>query len=313
MGLSVFRLAILKLLALSASLVIAVQIIYSLIRGSAFCPNAGCEIVERLTALSPLYINILGLLYFQFVYWSLRFIKNRSPDGFYFTGLLLLVGLAVEGVLLAYQLFVVRVVCSYCILIFFFVITLNLMYGHKQMLSGVTIAIAIIFSFSLLTFLPAGFSPQRYSLERGSYGVKSCAVPSKDVFLIFSSECSHCMNVINALNNCNSCDFYLNPVDKLDTFKVDGFELKASYTPEVNRLMLAILGINEVPVLFVKNATGFSFIKGEDKIIKYVQRACFDPQPVLYFDQSLQSEGEEMTLMTEDGGECSLDIDCEDP
>ena len=124
---------------------------------------------------------------------------------------------------------------------------------------------------------------------------------------------SHCLNVISALNNCNSCDFYLNPIDELDTFKADGFELKASYSPEVNRLMLAILGIKEVPVLVVKNTTGFSFIKGEDKIINYVARACFDPQPVLYFDKTFQSEGQEMTFMTEYGGECSLDIECEDP
>ena len=118
--------------------------------------------------------------------------------------------------------------------------------------------------------------------------------------------------MINALDNCNSCDFYLNPVEKLDTFRVNGFELKASYTPEVNRLMLAMLGINEVPVLVVKSTAGFSFIKGEDKILNYVRRACFDPQPVLYFDRSPLPGEEEMTVLTEDGGECSLDIDCKE-
>lgn len=301
-----------QLLALSASLVIAVQIIYSLINGSAICPNEGCELVERLTAFSPLYLNILGLLYFQFVYWSLRFFKNKSIGGFDFSGLLLLAGLAVEGVLLAYQLFVAHVVCSYCILVFLFVIILNLLYGRKQIISGVTIVIAIIFSFSLLTFLPAQVSSQLYSLESGSYGVKSCATPSKEIFLIFSSECSHCIKVINALDNCNSCDFYLNPVEKLDTFKVNGLELNASYTPEVNRLMLAILGIKEVPVLVVKDTAGFSFIKGEDNILNFVRRSCFDPQPVLHFDQSQLPEGEEMTVLTEDGGECSLDINCKE-
>ena len=122
---------------------------------------------------------------------------------------------------------------------------------------------------------------------------------------------SHCINVINALDDCNSCDFYLNPVEKLDTFKVNGLELNASYSPEVNRLMLAILGIKEVPVLVVKNAAGFSFIKGEDQILNYVRHACFEPQPVLYFNQSLPPGGQEMTVLTEDGGECSLDIDCQ--
>ena len=300
-----------QLLALSASLVIAVQIIYILVNGSAICPNSGCEIIERLTSLSPLYFNILGFLYFQIIYWSLRFIKNRSLGGFEIPGLLLLAGLAAEGVLLAYQLFVAHVVCSYCILIFSFVIILNLVYDRKQLISGVTILIAIIFSFSLLTWLPARVSSQINSLEHGSYGVKSCAAPSKEIFLIFSSDCAHCINVINALDDCNSCDFYLNPVEKLDSFKVNGLELNASYSPEVNRLMLAILGIKEVPVLVVKNTNGFSFIKGEDNILNYVRRACFDPQPVLYFDQSLLPGGQQMTVLTEDGGECSLDIDCQ--
>jgi len=115
-----------QFIALSASLVIAVQIIYSLVNGSTLCPNEGCELVERLTAISPLYFNILGLLYFQFVYWSFR------------------------------------------------------------------------------------------------------------------------------------------------------------------------------------------FFKGEDKILNYVRHACFNPQPVLYFDQSFQAGEEEMTVLTEDGGECTLDIDCND-
>jgi hypothetical protein len=301
-----------QFLALSASLVIAVQIIYSLVNGSTICPNEGCELVERLTALSPLYFNILGLLYFQLVYWSLRFFKNKSLGGFDLSGLLLLAGLAVEGVLLAYQLFVAHVVCSYCILIFLFVILLNLVYGRKQLLSGVTIVLAILFSFSILTFLPARVSSQLYSLDNGSYGVKSCAEPSKKIYLIFSSDCSHCVNVIKALENCNSCDFYLNPIEKIDAFKVNGLELAPSYSPEVNRLMLAILGIKEIPVLVVKNTAGFSFIKGEDKILNYVRHACFDPQPVLYFDQSFQAGGQEMTVLTEDGGECTLDIDCTD-
>ena len=49
--------------------------------------------------------------------------------------------------------------------IFLFVIVLNLVYDRKQLISGVTILIAILFSFSLLTFLPARVSSQINSLE----------------------------------------------------------------------------------------------------------------------------------------------------
>ena len=94
--------------------------------------------------------------------------------------------------------------------------------------------------------------------------------------------------------------------------KVNGLELTPSYSPEINRLMLEILGIEEIPVLVVKDTAGLSFIKGEKKILNYVRNACFNQQPVLYFDQSLHPAGEEMTVLTEDGGECTLDIDCND-
>ena len=160
--------------------------------------------------------------------------------------------------------------------------------------------------------MPARVFSQLYSLESGSYGLKSCAAPSKEIYLIFSSNCSHCINVIKALDNCSSCNFYLNPIEKLDAFQVNGLELTPSYSPEVNLLMLKILGITEVPVLVVKNTAGFSFIKGEDNILNYVRRACFKPRPVLYFGQSRHPDAEEMTVLTEDGGECSLDIDCKD-
>lgn len=300
-----------QLLALSGSLVIAVQLIYGLVNGSIICLNEGCRVVEGFTAVSPLYFNILGFVYFLAVYWSLRSFKNKSIFGFDLPGLLLLSGLAAEGVLLAYQLFVVRVFCSYCILIFVFVILLNLMHSRKQLISGVTILIAIIASFSLLTFMPAQVFSQFYSLNNGTYGVKTCSDPSKEIYLIFSSDCSHCENVIQTLENCNSCELHLNPVDKIDALKFRGLELNPNYSMEVNRLMLAMLGIKEVPVLVVKNMGGYSFIKGEKKILDYVNRACFNQQPVLYFDQSVYPEQKDITVMKEDGEECSLELDCD--
>jgi hypothetical protein len=301
-----------QVLALIASLVTAIQVIYSIVNGSSICLNQGCEVIDRLTALSPLYLNFLGFVYFQVVFWSLRILKNKSLGGFDWTGLLLLAGFAAEGVLSAYQFFVAQVICSYCILIFVFVIILNFMHGQKQIISGVAILIATFISFSFLTFAPTQVFSEYSSLKSGSYGVKSCASPSKEVYLIFSSDCPHCENVIKVLDGCNSCDLYLNPIDKIGTLKFNGVELNPGYTPQVNRLMLATLGIKEVPVLVVKNAAGFSFIKGENKILNFVRRACFNREPVLYLDPSLNTEQEEITVITEDGGECSLDLDCND-
>ena len=142
-----------QVLALIASLVTAIQVIYSIVNGSSICLNQGCEVIDRLTALSPLYLNFLGFVYFQVVFWSLRILKNKSLGGFDWTGLLLLAGFAAEGVLSAYQFFVAQVICSYCILIFVFVIILNFMHGQKQIISGVAILIATFISFSLLSMI----------------------------------------------------------------------------------------------------------------------------------------------------------------
>lgn len=303
-----------QIFALIATVVVAVQVIFSLVTGSEICPNGGCRFVESLTVVSSLVINILGLAYFQAVYWALRVFKRKPEGGFDVPGLLLLAGLAAEGVLLAYQLFVAHVLCGYCLLVLFLVAALNGMYGRRQQLRGAAVFVAVVFSFSLLTFMPARVFSQYYSLKSGSYGVRSCAEATREIFLIVSSDCSHCRKVIQALDNCNSCDFYLNPVDKkADNLKISGLKLNPSYSPEINRLMLAMLGIKEVPVLVVKNRDGYSFIKGEEKILNYVRHACFSQQPVLYFDQSLHSRGQEMTVLTEDGGECALELDCKEP
>jgi len=294
-----------RFLSLSASFVVVVQIIYSLINGSPICPNEGCKIIEQFTSLPSLYFNLLGLLYFQFIFWSGYLFKNQFLYNF---RLLLLGGLVFESVLLAYQIFVGQTICSYCIIIFLFVLILNISCDNKQLVYSISIIITIIFAFSILTFMPPGISSQFYSLKNGSYGLKSCENPSKQIYLIFSSDCSHCVKVIETLNNCNSCEFYLNPIDKIDTFEINGLELNNSYSTEINRLVLSILEIKEIPVLVVKKISGFSFIRGEINILNYIKLECFDQDPIEFYDDI--SANDDMGTITSEG--CSIDINCED-
>ena len=67
-----------KIVALIASMVSAIQIVSELIFGSAICPNEGCKVVEGLAAIPPLYFNMLGLLFFQCVFWGLRIADIRA-------------------------------------------------------------------------------------------------------------------------------------------------------------------------------------------------------------------------------------------
>jgi uncharacterized membrane protein len=298
-------------IALIASLVTAIQAVIGLIHGSSYCPNSGCRVVEDLTAISPLFLNLAGFFFFQCVFWGVRYQKNNSKLPLNLLGALLTSGLVFDSVLLAYQIFVAHTFCGYCLLIFVFVLTLNLLYGKRQLVAGIATLIVTLLSFSVLTFLPTGVFSQNEPLKTASYGVKSCSNPTKEIYLLFSSACPYCENVLQTLGNCNSCDLYLNPIDHIDSLEYMELELNPEFSPVVNRMVLGVMGIDTVPVLVVKSAEGYRFIKGEKKIVNYVSHACFTEADVLYYENSIQTEDEGITVITEDEGECSVEIDCD--
>jgi len=305
------RYKIMRAVALIASILTAFQAIISVVTGSSLCPNAGCKIVESLTAISPAYLNILGFIFFQAVFWLLFNLKSRPAFNRDLIGPLLLSGLAFDSALLGYQIFVAHSLCSYCLVIFLFVMMLNILYGSKQMAAGCAILSAVILSFSVMVIFPGGAGSNRYSLKEASYGLKSCASPTKEIYLIFSSDCPHCQKVIETLNNCNSCDLYLNPIDNISALKLEGLELNKAFSPEINRHILTVLGIDSVPVLVVKDEESYRFIRGEGRILNFISRACFTHDEVLFFDQSPQAADKDITVLTEADEECSVEIDCQ--
>ena len=302
---------IMRMLALIASILAAAQVMFILVSGSIICLNQGCRVVENLTLVPPLYLNIVGFIFFQTIFWLSFYVSRNSDQPSELLGLLLISGLTFSSALLAYQLFFVHAFCGYCLLIFGFVFTMNLCYGRKQRISGTVILTAIIFSFSILNFMPTEVFSKFYSLKNAAYGHRPCDFPSKEIYLIFSSDCSHCMNVIQELNNCNSCDLYLNPIDNMVSLKAEGLELNPDFSPDLNKLILKVLEIDTVPVLVAKSQEGYRFIKGEKKIINYVRHACFTQDNVLYLDDSITSGEEEISVITEEEGECTVEIDCE--
>lgn len=294
-----------------ASIIAGLQAAINLITGSSICPNAGCKVVESLTSISPLYLNILGCIFFQLVFWLLGNPKTKPRSNHYLVGPLLLCGLAFDSALMAYQIFAAHSLCSYCLLILFFVIILNILYGARQMAVGFAISSAVVISFSILTLFPTGAGSKPYSLKNASYGLKSCASPTKEIYLIFSSDCPHCRQVIETLNNCNSCDLYLNPVDNLSSLNISGLELNKSFSPQVNRLILEIFGIDSVPVLVVKDKESYRFVRGGNRILSFIRHACFTHDEVLYLDKSPADADREITVLTEKDEECSVEIDCQ--
>ena len=65
----------------------------------------------------------------------------------------------------------------------------------------------------------------------------------------------------------------------------------------------------QVPVLIAKSGDGYDFVRGEQRIIDYLQQACFSQNPLLYLGKPV-SEEENIDVFTQEQGECSVQLDC---
>lgn len=288
----------------------AVQAGLLLVRGKAICLNEGCRVVEGLTRVPPLFINLAGLGFFLAAA-ALAWRAAASKPARRLLVVLLSAGIAAEGVLFGYQLFVAKAFCSWCLAVFALVVLLNLLAGWRQAFVASAVFAAVLVAFSALRFGVVQPAPGGRALDGGTWGVHRCAEPAKQVYLIFSSNCPHCAEVLSALESCNSCNFHFNPIDRIAGLELPGVAPNASYDPEVNRGLLAMLGIEEVPVLLVPGPEGMSVIRGDKRIVAYIRAECFRAEPLLNVDPSrLLGEGSlEMFRDEEDDG-CNVKVDC---
>jgi len=299
--------------ALLAGAVVALQMAIIVLQGEPFCPNEGCRIIEQLTTVPPIFFNLAGLFYFLAVFWVSRRAWHLPVPAFDWLRLLLLAGLAAEGGLVGYQLFVVQTFCAYCLVIFSFILLLNICYGRQQLLLGVSLFLAVLMVFAALNFGPALLTLRNQTIASGTFAVKRCAEPSRQLFFFFSADCPHCRNVLAAMENCNNCEVHFNPVEPIRSLELPGLEYTRTDNPALNRLILSLLQIETIPVLLVQNPDGLNIIKGEANIINFISQACFLSQPLPSEDNAFRSinPGE---ISVDDGqnGECSLQVECPD-
>lgn len=297
-----------------ACLVVIAQIAMILIKGKPACFNEGCKVVDGLAKVSPLLFNTIGLSYFLAVLCLVGLARRRVFTVVDWPGLLLTAGMAAEGALFAYQAFAVQAFCAYCLIIFGFVLSMNILAGWARLIQSAAVFVGVVVIFSFLSFGSSLLLARQQDLASGTYAVKTCAKPVKSMYLIFSSACPHCQEVIKALESCDSCDFHFNPIDTLKESVLPGLSPTPSYSPEINRLILALLGINEVPVLLVKNPDGFSFIKGEGNIISYIKATCMqvqiDPAQPLGISGLQSGFQEGLPLSGQQDGGCLVQSNC---
>lgn len=257
-----------QFLALVASLLIAAQIGYTLYQGSPLCLNGGCQVVEKLTRVSPLVFNVVGFFFFLVVYWGLYWARGEMRRLPHFIKSLLLAALAVEAVLIGFQYLVAQTFCAYCLGILTFIILLNLLLGWRQIVPGFLVFAAATLAFASLDLNQN--APGEQAFTAGVFASRPGLLKDPDNYLFYSSTCAHCEKVIAALKNNARATIHFNPIDKVTTIDLAKTTLNASYSPALNKALLASLGIDEIPVLMTRTADGWAIRRGETAILAHL-------------------------------------------
>ncbi|MDD2462836.1 MAG: hypothetical protein PHI97_02460 [Desulfobulbus sp.] len=205
--------------ALLASLLVAVQIAILLLGKEGLCLSQGCQVVDQLTRVSPLLFNIAGLFYFQVVFWGTR-VKREDTSRSQLLRLLLLAGLAAEGVLVGFQQIIAGAFCAYCLIVLGFIILLNLLAGLKQLLAGAFVFGVVLLAFSSLEFQNNPKNPQTF--HEGVFARRTNPSSATKVYLFYSSTCAHCQRVLEVMAPKKAISMHFNPIDTITSINVPG-------------------------------------------------------------------------------------------
>lgn len=231
--------------------------------------DSGCKVVEQLTRVPPLVFDGMGLLFFQMVYWCLwvaRGEQRRVPS---LLKTILLVGLAVEAVLISFQYLVAQAFCVYCLVIFAGVVLLNLLLGLRQTFAGLLIFAGAALAFASLDLNSNSAGKQFFS--DGVFARRPGVLHVPEQYLFYSSSCAHCEKVIASLKDNATVTIAFNPIDKVAAIDLPQVTYTATYTPSLNKALLHSLGINEIPVLLTRTQDGWVIRQGEAAILDSLQ------------------------------------------
>ncbi len=300
------------LLSLLSSLLTATQVLFILFSGDGLCFSNGCRIVDSLTTVPPLAFNLMGLLFFQAIFWGVWLDRRATGRFMPAVKILLLAGMASEGVLVAFQYYITETFCAYCLVVFACIVLLNITLGFRQIASGLLIFAAVLMAFSSLQFYNPLSQSEEGTLEKGTYGLRPASGTGPQLFLFFSSSCLHCENIIETLSRRNACTIRFQPVDEIRDLDFPGLQKSPVSSFAVNRKFLKTLGLEEVPVLLARDAGGIQIRKGEGPIRDYLDRNCPESQPAGSVDSGSSTFGGGLSPNEREDGSCSVFEDCEE-
>lgn len=248
------------------------------LNGSALCESEGCKLVDSLTSVKPLYLNILGLLFALSLFFLELLYRKKQKQVFQsLRNILLLNGLVFESILIAFQVFVVKEFCLFCLGVYAFIIVLSFFLLKPSTLLAPT---SIFLAFASLQFIPFNATLQD--------------VKTPNTYYIYSSKsCEHCKKLKTYLNE------KLIPYIEKDISKAE------------NLFILKYYGIDTIPAMFVKHNQGFEIYVGDQKAINYFQNpsALKQNESIQLFQAESNSIIFNNTAQNEQEG-CGLTLPC---
>lgn len=223
--------ALFLFLSLTGLILTSVEFFYSL-QGKSLCPTDGCLIVGSF-AKDDKVLYLLGMIFFGSIIALFLFKKYFSHANL-LIDMLLILGMAVEGYLVGFQVFVVQNYCLFCLIVAGIIFSLALM----RIVLKKNIVVPVGFAVFVLIFASVWFI---------NPGLKS--IPDSQYVLIYSENCPHCHKVIDFCKEKNI------PVELVKVNDMKGF--------------CKTVNINTVPVLVCNCPDKKTILKGESNIINY--------------------------------------------
>ncbi|MGW8192908.1 MAG: hypothetical protein ACWGOX_01460 [Desulforhopalus sp.] len=301
------------IIAFLASILTAGQIYFISSGGKTLCFNDGCDIVDSMTLFSPMVFNVAGLLFFQSLFWLLILGRNGAEYWHKLARLLLLAGLAAEAVLIFFQYSIAGVFCSYCLVIFSFILLLNILCGLRQILRGAVLFGAVSIACFSLRFSD-GKAPAEGALDAGTMAKVEGSREGVQLYLFFSATCGHCEEVIESLSRENICSVRFNPIEPVEKFSFAGAEYLVEYDPQINFNFMKSLSIAEVPVLVVRENQQILVLKGGQRIAQYLDENCREA-PVADYSGTSEATPAGLSFLPDtqnrEDDACAVDSECD--
>lgn len=280
-------------------IIVSATALVSQIRLDRPCPTEGCSIVGAYASYGEIPMILLGIILFALLFFggicscfsgkwvtaitnTMKIIRLNPP---LCMEILLVSSLALEGYLVAFQLFVAQAVCVFCLTVFALLVLTTVFFAvsvRPEILPRAGAVFATVFLGFILVSPGNNMKVTRLPdmaenrIQKGN--------PSEEFYLIYGKECPHCESIIRYCSEFNgNIDVKLCPIEKSGP-------------------LLSVLGINSVPTMIVNAPGRMEIIVGENRIIEYIESSN------IY--STLNAPTFHHTSLVEDHGICAQSSPC---